>query len=126
MEVESTGKSKVAVDRVYRCAPRLSVPFALVTTSNNAVLPFHRLPSCHSPPLSREALAPGELHNSWPCYTPTASPTDPLLEGPTPANPSPASAATFSLPSTSSPPGFPGSTLARRVIVRQRARYSAA
>lgn len=90
-------------------SPSLFLLISLVTTSNNVPLL-----SSSSSSMPGVALAPGQLHNSWPCYTDRRRRRlpngDPLLEG----RRQPFSS---SLPPPPPPsPGFPGSTLVGRVM----------
>lgn len=67
-----------------------------------------------SPCMPGVALAPGQLHNSWPCYTAAAaSPTGTLFSPRVDANPSPPDLPSPP-PPPPSPPGFPGSTVLGR------------
>lgn len=94
------------------CAPALSLPYTLPPSFSlsRSLPPRITFPLLSSSPMPGVALAPGQLHNSWPCYTDRRRRLpngDPLLEGRRqPFSPS--------LPPPS--PGFPGSTLVGRVM----------
>lgn len=101
-------ESKVALDR------------ASVSPSASLVVRRSSFPSSFLGRAAYEALARGELHNSWPYYTPTAaSPAYPLYRGP-PPSPNPSCTTELSLrASTFSYLLFPGSALVA-CIVRHR------
>lgn len=114
---------------VYHCLP-FSVPLLTHSSSVSLFLsstyPHGGLSpspsSFHLPPAALptyEALARGELHNSWLCYTPTAS-LGPLPEGQPPPNPPCATtfyASTISTSSSSSSfSSMPGSTLVACIV----------
>lgn len=94
------------------CAPALSLPYTLPPSFSlsRSLPPRITFPLLSSSSMPGVALAPGQLHNSWPCYTDRRRRLpngDPLLEGRRqPFSPS--------LPPPS--PGFPGSTLVGRVM----------